>query len=138
MMVKKLMGVLAATTAVATASAALASDSIGFHIRAVVPVACSVGYNPTGISFSNDTVRLGELREYCNAPNGYDLEVRYSPNSLRGVTVNIGNERVTLDGSGFASIRGATGPKIQTRPLSVEFGENGFDTDEFQVAAIAN
>ena len=100
-------------------------------------MSCTVGYNPTGIAFTDNTVRLGELREYCNAPNGYDLEVRYSPNSLRGVTVNIGNERVTLDGSGFASIRGATGPKIQTRALSVQFGDDGFDTDEFQVAAIA-
>jgi opacity protein-like surface antigen len=136
-MVKKLTGVLAATVAVASASAAIASDSIGFHIRATVPVSCTVGYNPTGISFTDDTVRLGELREYCNAPNGYDLEVRYTPNSLRGVTVNVGNERVTLDGSGFASIRGATGPKIQTRALSVQFGDDGFDTDEFQVAAIA-
>ncbi|WP_417592838.1 hypothetical protein [Parasphingorhabdus sp.] len=136
-MVKKLTGMVAATVAVASASAAIASDSMSFNLRAFVPVACTVGYNPTGISFTNDTVRLGELREYCNAPNGYDLEVRYSPNSLRGVTVNIGNERVTLDGSGFAAIRGATGPKIQTRALSVQFGEDGFDTDEFQVAAIA-
>mgnify|MGYP003644178574 FL=1 len=136
-MVKKLTGALAATVAVASASAAIASDSIGFNLRAIVPVSCTVGYNPTGIAFTDNTVRLGELREYCNAPNGYDLEVRYSPNSLRGVTVNIGNERVTLDGSGFASIRGATGPKIQTRALSVQFGDDGFDTDEFQVAAIA-
>jgi hypothetical protein len=136
-MVKKLTGALAATVAVASASAAIASDSIGFNLRATVPVSCTVGYNPTGIAFTDNTVRLGELREYCNAPNGYDLEVRYSPNSLRGVTVNVGSERVTLDGSGFASIRGATGPKIQTRALSVEFGDNGFDTNEFQVAAIA-
>lgn len=136
-MVKKLTGALAATIAVASASTATASDSIGFNLRAIVPVSCTVGYNPTGIAFNDNIVRLGELREYCNAPNGYDLEVRYSPNSLQGVTVSIGNERVTLDGSGFASIHGATGPKIQTRALSVQFGDNGFDTDEFQVAAIA-
>jgi hypothetical protein len=136
-MLKKLTGALAVTVAVASASTAIASDSIGFHLRAIVPVSCTVGYNPTGISFTEDTVRLGELQESCNAPNGYDLEVRYSPNSLRGVTVNIGNESVTLDGSGFASIRGATGPRIQRRALSVQFGEGGFDTDEFQVAAVA-
>ena len=89
------------------------------------------------MAFTDNSVRLGELREYCNAPNGYNLEVRYSPNSLHGVTVNIGSEHVTLDGSGFASIRGASGPKIQTRELSLQFGDDGLDADEFQVAAIA-
>lgn len=136
-MVKKLTGVLTATIALASASAAIASDSIGFNLRAIVPVSCTVGYNPAAVTFTDNIVRLGELREYCNAPNGYDLEVRYSPNSLRGVTVNVGNEHVTLDGSGFASIRGASGPKIQTRELSLQFGEDGLDADEFQVAAIA-
>jgi hypothetical protein len=136
-MVKKLTGALAATIAVASASAAIASDSMVFNLRATVPVSCTVGYNPAGMAFNDNIIRLGELREYCNAPNGYDLEVRYSPNSLRGVTVSVGSEQVTLDGSGFASIRGATGPKIQTRALSVQYGENGFDTNEFQVAAIA-
>lgn len=135
---KKLIWMLAATIAATSTSTAIASDSIGFNLRAKVPVVCKVGYVPTGSSFSANVARLGELREYCNAPNGYNLELRYSPNSLRGVTINVGNERVILDGSGLASIPGANGPKIQTRALSAEFGEGGFDTNEFQVTAIVN
>lgn len=111
---------------------------MGFNLRAKVPVVCKVGYVPTGSTISADTVRLGELREYCNAPNGYNLEVRYSPSTLRGVALNVGNQRVILDGSGFATIPGASGPKIQTRLLSAQLSEGGFDTNEFQILARAN
>lgn len=137
-MSKKLISVIAVLAVATTASSAVASNSFGFHIRATVPVTCGVQFNPTGSGFSDNIARLGQLREYCNAPGGYNLEVRYSPNTLRGVALSFGNERVVLDGSGYASIPGAFGPKIQTRALSAQVGENGFDAREFQVAAIAN
>lgn len=137
-MAKKLISAIAVVVAATTASSAIATNSMGFRLKAFVPVTCGVQHNPAGAAFTGNVVRLGELREYCNAPGGYQLEVRYSPNTLRGVTLGFGNERVTLDGSGFATIPGAMGPKIQTRALSAEIGEGGFDAREFQVAARAN
>ncbi|GAB5483244.1 MAG: hypothetical protein Pars92KO_30010 [Parasphingorhabdus sp.] len=137
-MAKKLVSTLAAVITATTATSAIATDSMSFHLKAVVPVTCGVQYSSAGAAFAENVVRLGELREYCNAPGGYNLQVSYSPNSLRGVRLNFGNESVTLDGSGFATIPGAMGPKIQTRALSAQIGENGFDAREFQVAAIAN
>ena len=141
-MAKKLVSAIAVVVSVVTAAtmttSAVATSSMGFHLRAVVPVTCGVQYVSAGAGFSDNIVRLGQLREYCNAPDGYQLEVRYSPNSLRGVKLNFGNESVTLDGSGFATIPGAPGPKVQTRALSAQVGEGGFDAHEFQVAAIAN
>lgn len=137
-MTKKLIGMLAAGAAVTSATAAIASDSIGFNLRATVPVSCSVNYDGSGLSISAQQVRLGDLLEYCNAPNGYNLEVRYSPSSLQGVTLSVGSERVILDGSGFASLRGSVGPKIQTRAISAETGPDGFDTNMLQIQAVAN
>lgn len=134
------MLVTAVTASGAVPSTAVANDSASFKLRAVVPVACEVQFTPTGsgAGIAADVVRLGELRESCNSPDGYKLEVRYTPNTLRGVTLHLGNERIVLDGSGRAFIPGAAGPTIQTRRLSAETGKNGFDAREFQVAAIAN
>ncbi len=137
-MVKKLISAAAVVVVATTATSAIATNSMNFRLKAVVPVMCGVQYSSAGAAFAENVVRLGELREYCNAPGGYNLQVSYSPNSLRGVRLNFGNESVTLDGSGFATIPGATGPKIQTRALSAQIGENGFDAREFQVAAVAN
>ena len=137
-MAKKLISVLVVAAAATMTTSAVATSSMGFHLRAFVPVTCGVQHNPVGSGFAGDTARLGQLREYCNAPNGYKLEVRYSPDSLRGVRLNFGNESVMLDGSGFATIPGAPGPRIQTRQLSAKLGNGEFDTQEFQVAAIAN
>lgn len=137
-MAKKLISAIAVVVVATTASSAIATSSMSFRLKAVVPVTCGVQHNPTGTAFAGNVVRLGQLREYCNAPNGYKLEVRYSPNTLRGVTLSFGNENITLDGSGFAMIPGAIGPKIQTRALSAQLGTGGFDAREFQVAARAN
>lgn len=137
-MAKKLISAVVVVAAATMATSAVATSSMSFNLRAHVPVTCGVQHNPAGTGFAGNTVSLGQLREYCNAPNGYQLEVRYSPNSLRGVRLNFGNESVMLDGSGFATIPGAVGPKIQTRPLSAQLGDGGFDAQELQVAAIAN
>ena len=137
-MAKRLISAAAVVFAATMTTSAVATSSMGFHLRAFVPLTCEVRYNPAGSGFSADIVRLGQLREYCNAPGGYQLEVRYSPDTLRGVRLNFGNESVMLDGSGFATIPGSTGPKIQTRALSAQVGAGGFDASEFQVAAIAN
>lgn len=137
-MAKKLISAIAVVVAATATTSAIATSSMGFQLRAVVPVTCGVQYNPVGAAFTDSVVRLGQLREYCNAPGGYQLEVRYSPDTLRGVRLNFGNESVMLDGSGHAIIPGASGPKIQTRALSAQVGQGGFDTREFQVAAIAN
>ena len=137
-MAKKLISAIAVVVAATATTSAVATSSMGFHLRAIVPVTCGVQYNPAGAAVTDSVARLGQLREYCNAPDGYKLEVHYSPNTLRGVRLNFGNESVMLDGSGFATIPGASGPKIQTRALSAQMGQGGFDTREFQVAAIAN
>lgn len=134
------MFVTAVTASGAVSSSAVANDSTAFKLRAVVPVSCEVQFTPTGSGSSTaaDVVRLGELKETCNSPDGYMLEVRYTPNTLRGVTLYVGNDRIVLDGSGRAYIPGSAGPTIQTRRLSAQIGDQGFDTRELQVAAIAN
>jgi len=139
-MAQKSVSAMAMLATVLTPSGAAANDTVGYKLKAVVPVSCEVQFIPigSGASVAADIIRLGELKESCNSPDGYKLEIRYTPNTLRGVTLYLGNEHIVLDGSGRAFIPGSAGPAIQTRRLSAGVGERGFDAREFQVAAIAN
>ena len=55
-----------------------------FTLTLRVPVLCTVRHRPIGVAVSGDTANLGELDEYCNAPQGYELTVDYMPAPCRG------------------------------------------------------
>lgn len=107
-----------------------------FTVRLTVPVMCTVNHQ-SAISAAGAGYRLGELREFCNAPAGYALVVNYAPGSMKGAVVAVGEERVVLDGSGRAVVSQATGPRIRAREVFAEPGAAGFDTDrlEFNIEA---
>jgi hypothetical protein len=102
-----------------------------FTVRLTVPVVCTVNHQ-SAISAAGTGYRLGELREYCNAPGGYALVVNYAPGSMKGAVIAVGEERVTLDGSGRGVISHAQGPRIRDREVFAEPGAAGFDTDRLE------
>lgn len=118
---------------------AASAESIGtatLTLRLTVPLVCTVNHQ-SAISQAGTGYRLGELREFCNAPSGYTLVVRYAPGSMNGAVVAVGEERVVLDGSGRAVISHTAGPRIRAREVFAEPGATGFDTDrlEFNIEA---
>jgi hypothetical protein len=118
---------------------AASAESIGtstLTLRLTVPLVCTVNHQ-SAISPAGSGYRLGELREFCNAPAGYSLVVNYAPGSMKGAVVAVGGERVVLDGSGRAVISQAAGPRIRAREVFAEPGVAGFDTDrlEFNIDA---
>lgn len=110
--------------------------SSGFGLRLQVPVLCTLRHEPA-LAPAGAGYRLGELFEYCNAPGGYDVQVSYTPGSLRGAAVMVGDERVVLDGSGHTTISHAPGPRIRDRVIVAEPGPKGFDTDRLDFAIVA-
>lgn len=116
------------------ATAAHAESSLGYGLQATVPVMCSLRFDSAPSAFGDTGARLGMIREYCNAPNGYQLVLNYSAGSLRGAVVSVGADSVVLDGSGQAIVPGALGPKIQSRDLVIVPGANGFDTTALNLA----
>jgi hypothetical protein len=113
---------LAALPASAGATGSLA-------ISLTVPVLCKVSYSTTGAGGkAGEAVMLGQLKEYCNAGSGYRVVVDYPAGSMRGAVLQLGDDRVTLDGSGEAVLSSASGPRIRTRNLMASPGANGFDT----------
>lgn len=130
------LAALAATCAGASASRASGVAEEGFVLRLQVPVLCNVSHRAigAGVSQGDGAYSLGELDEYCNAPQGYRLTVDYTPGSLKGAVIMLGGDRVTLDGSGTATLYRANGPKIRENELAAIPGAGGFDTDRLNFA----
>ncbi|MEO1487938.1 MAG: hypothetical protein AAFR88_00690 [Pseudomonadota bacterium] len=122
-----------------TLSHATGRASYGLNLRAVVPVTCSVRFQPNGNLLPQGTVfNLGSFLEYCNSPSGYRLVVNYTPGTLRGATVQADNDRVVLDGSGQTVLTQSTGARRRMRNLQIIPGESGFDTDRLTLDILVN
>ena len=121
----------AAALAACAAPASADTGTASYTISLSVPTLCRISYSGSGAGGSvGEAVNLGQLREYCNAGSGYNVVVDYSPGSLRGTVLQLGDDRVVLDGSGQAVLSYAPGPRIRTRQLLATPGENGFDTTQ--------
>lgn len=129
------LGMAAVVLAVAPAAAMAAT--YGFNLSLMVAVNCTVQHQPTGFgAISGNAVSLGSFREYCNAPTGYDLVISYAPGSLEGTRIIAGNDEIILNGSGQAVLSRASGPRIRERPIAAVPGDNGFDTDRFELMIV--
>lgn len=121
----------AAAVVVTSCPAPAGADTPTYNISLTVPVLCRISYSGSGAGGSvGDAVDLGELKEFCNAGSGYSVIVDYSPGTLRGAVLQLGDDRVVLDGSGEAVISAAPGPRIRARRLLATPGANGFDTQQ--------
>lgn len=126
-----------ASIALAMTPMAAFAASFSYNLRLTVAVHCTVQHQGTGYGAQDgDALSLGTFREYCNAPQGYELVVNYAPGSLRGARIYAGGTEIVLDGSGRAILSRETGPKIQERAISMAPGANGFDTNRLDLNII--
>lgn len=124
--------VTSAVLLAAPVSTAVSAD-FGYLLRARVAVHCQVQHRSSGDGISSGgAVSLGQFREYCNAPMGYQLVVRYAPGALRGARLAAGADHVELDGSGEAVLSREKGPRFRDRVITATAGPNGFDTDRLE------
>jgi hypothetical protein len=134
-MLRKFLLILANAGLMATPVSA--ADSASFNLRLRVDVHCTVQHQPVGYGVSvGGAVSLGQFREYCNAPNGYELVVSYTPGTLRGATIVAGDDRTILNGSGQAVLSRATGPRVRERMVTAIPGDDGFDTDRLELRIV--
>lgn len=123
-----------ASIALALAPSAAFAVSFSYNLQLTVAVNCTVQHQSTGYgAFNGDALSLGTFREYCNAPQGYELVVNYAPGSLQGARIHADGDEVVLDGSGRAVLSRATGPKIRERAISMTPGASGFDTNRLDL-----
>lgn len=129
-----MLNVMRASILLVTAGASAAAPAamvgrMGYQLSVTVPTLCSIKHHPGMMLLSGDEYRLGSLQEYCNAARGYRVNLSYTPGSMRGAVVTVGDDHVVLDGSGSATISVARGPAIRERDLRATPGLAGFDTD---------
>lgn len=112
--------------------AGVGAESYGIMLSANIPVICVLRHTGTPGAMGDVNVSLGMLREFCNAPRGYDLVVSYTPGSLRGARIMAGTSQIVLDGSGESTVGNSPMPRNREIPLSATAGQNGFDTDRLE------
>ena len=104
------------------------SGSKSITVSGQVPVICRVSHSGE-VTNQGQSFGLGKLLEYCNAPGGFSLQVNYTPGSLKGAALQVGEKSIVLDGSGHNEVMRVGGPKIMTLNLLSTPGKNGFDSD---------
>lgn len=141
-MVGRVGKMAAAIMLVAGCTSAAHSESFGINLLLQVPVMCTVragagAADAPASPTAPGSFELGAIREYCNAPHGYDLVVHYTPGTLKGMTLIAGEARVELDGSGTALVGRSPGPAIKYRNLEAIPGPQGFDADHLDFETVA-
>jgi hypothetical protein len=109
MLGKRILAIAAVATlfssaASATAPSALTDDSsYTIELRGYVPVICNANVNASQVSVQSSQVEIGQLSEFCNNANGYEVWVDYTP-SLAGSTLLVDGQSVDLTEAGTARI----------------------------------
>lgn len=129
---KKIVSLSVAVLAAAIPGGSVGAESYGIQLSAQIPVICVLNHVGAPANSADTSVSLGSLREFCNAPRGYDLVINYTPGSLRGARITAGSSQIMLDGSGQSTIGHSPMPRIREVPISAAPGENGFDTDRVE------
>ncbi|HUO12602.1 MAG TPA: hypothetical protein VMU37_07585, partial [Caulobacteraceae bacterium] len=70
------------------------------------------------VSATAGLVSLGQMNEFCNDANGYQVWVQYSP-SLAGDTLTVGDQQIVLDDSGSVMIDASAGPASTKKSVSL-------------------
>lgn len=136
---KKEIGFAIAGLALCMGPAQAASSARGsYTLELVVRETCTVRHTPAVMPLGSGAYGLGALKEYCNAPQGYNVLVSYAPGTMKGAIIALGADSVVLNGSGTAVISHAAGPRIADRELVATPGAAGFDTDVLSFQAVAN
>ncbi len=107
--------------AVTVAASQFTVDIVGY-----VPVICRASVDATAVNPSAGTVSLGQLKEFCNSPNGYRVHADYSPQLAQAKLV-IGGRQVPLRKAGTSVVSHSNRAGIENNPISLELpkGING-------------
>lgn len=99
-------------------SAHAAGDGLAFGGEA--PLVCAASLTPS----AGDPASLGQVREFCNDPNGFQVWVDY-PAELANASLLVDGVAVTLSPAGTTRIDTAAAPGQLTRTLVLQGGAGG-------------
>ena len=100
------------------------SASYTINIVGYVPVICRAQIDATVVPGATGLTSLGELNEFCNNPNGYQVYVDASP-ELANAKLLVDGHEVTLAANGPTLVAASNGPAIESRNLALDVPEGG-------------
>ena len=116
---------LAAGSATAAAPGEpMQTTSYTITVTGFVPVICRAQIDATIVPGASGLTNLGELNEFCNNPNGYQVFVDSSP-ELANATLLVDGREVTLSGDAPTLVVASNGPAIESRNLALNLPEGG-------------
>jgi len=99
--------------------------SYSLQLSGFVAVTCraqlSATQAPTGTA---GQIPLGQMDEFCNNANGYEVWVDYSPN-LAGDAIEVDGKSYALDASGSTRIDASSAPAIASRTVALDVPNGG-------------
>ena len=110
-----------------------ASYSIG--ITGYVPVICRASLDVSVVPANSGATPLGNLNEFCNSPNGYQIFVDSSP-ELANATLVVGGRAVTLSGNGPTLVSASDGPAITSNDVVLQNAGGASGNLSFRIVAL--
>jgi hypothetical protein len=127
---------LKSTVAAAMAASALATSaawgaapgdqsSYSLQLTGYVAVSCRAQLSATQApTAAAGQIPLGQMDEFCNNANGYEVWVDYSP-SLAGDTLEVDGKSYALDASGSTRIDASATPAIASKSVALDIPTGG-------------
>lgn len=129
-MKKSFIAALAVSTLFAGAAfagslgSAAEQNTFTLELRGYVPVICRAEVSATQVGTQSNQVSLGQLNEFCNDPNGYQVWVDYSPNLADGALL-VDGQRVNLTTAGSVMVSSSNQPSIAAHDLALDLPQSG-------------
>lgn len=106
---------------------------IGF--TGFVPTICRASLDANVVPAGGQETSLGQLNEFCNSPNGYQIFVESSP-ELADATLIVDGQSVSLAGNGPVLVAASNGPNILSRNVSLSSPNGAGGSLSFRIVAL--
>jgi hypothetical protein len=97
--------------------------SYSLTLRGFVPVICRVSVTPSSASAETGVQDLGELKEFCNAPDGYDVFIAHT-GEANGAAVIVDGQQIALSDTGETKISTSSTAAFRDRSLQLALNDD--------------
>lgn len=110
------------------------SSSYSIGITGFVPVICRAQLQADVVAADRGAVPLGQLDQFCNSPNGYQVFVDASP-ELANATLIVDGREVTLSATGSTLVSASNGPAITSSNVVLQNADGAAGNLSFRIVA---
>lgn len=118
-----LVTVAASPAASSTANSFSGASSYSITLRGFVPVICRVSVTPSSTAAETGVQDLGAMKEFCNAPNGYDVLIEHT-GEANGAAIIVDGQEIALSDTGETVISTSSTAAFRDRALQLSLNDD--------------